>query len=143
MYTLRDKKSWIKNSRWQYFHAVADPAMEYKKPKSFDTSIINDTLDRLENNPSVIGVMVVGNDGYPIRSTLNNATTIDYLENFGSLVELARYTVKNLDPTDDLNFLRMRTREYEVMIAPEKEYSLIVLQKGDAAIPSRAEDRHT
>ena len=111
--------------------------MENRKAKSFDSSVIHDTLERLENNPSVIGVMVVGNDGYPIRSTLDGATTINYLDNFGSLVEMARYTVRNMDPTDDLNFLRLRTRDYEVMIAPEKEYSLIVLQKGVTANVSR------
>ena len=94
--------------------------MENKK-QNFDTNIIVPTLERLENDPSVIGVMVVGNDGYPIRSSLDGATTINYLENFGSLIELARYTVRNLDPTDELNFLRMRTSDYEVMIAPEKE----------------------
>ena len=110
--------------------------MENKK-QTFDTNIIIPTLERLENDPSVIGVMVVGNDGYPIRSSLNSAATINYLENFGSLIELARYTVRNLDPTDELDFLRMRTSDYEVMIAPEKEYSLIVLQKGNAGNLSR------
>ncbi|XP_028408970.1 dynein light chain roadblock-type 2-like [Dendronephthya gigantea] len=111
--------------------------MEYKKQQSFDTSIILPTLERLENDPTVIGVMVVGNDGYPIRSSLDSATTINYLENFGSLIELARYTVKNMDPSDELNFLRMRTKDYEVMIAPEKEYSLLVLQKENAATISK------
>jgi dynein light chain roadblock-type len=115
--------------------------MESKK-QTFDTSIIIPTLERLENDPSVIGVMVVGNDGYPIRSSLDSATTINYLENFGSLIELARYTVRNLDPTDELDFLRMRTSDYEVMIAPEKEYSLIVLQKGNTGSHSRR-DRHS
>jgi dynein light chain roadblock-type len=110
--------------------------MESKK-QNFDTSIILPTLERLENDPTVIGVMVVGNDGYPIRSSLDSATTINYLENFSSLIELARYTVRNLDPTDELNFLRMRTSDYEIMIAPEKEYSLLVLQKGNAGSISR------
>ena len=105
--------------------------MENKK-HNFDTNIILPTLQRLESDPSVIGVMVIGSDGYPIRSSLDSATTINYLENFGSLIELARYTVRNLDPTDELNFLRIRTKEYEVMIAPEKEYSLLVLQKGNS-----------
>ena len=107
------------------------------KNHSFDASIILPTLERLENDPTVIGVMVVGNDGYPIRSSLDSATTINYLENFGSLIELARYTVRNLDPTDELNFLRMRTSDYEVMIAPEKEYSLLVLQKGNTGNSSK------
>lgn len=113
--------------------------MESGKGKTFNTSIIHDTLERLENDPSVIGVMVVGNDGYPIRSTLDSATTINYLENFGSLIELARYSVRNLDPTDDLNFVRLRTRDYEAMIAPEKEYALIVLQKRVSAGISRVD----
>ncbi len=114
-----------------FYLLLAKYKMENKK-QNFDTNIIVPTLERLENDPSVIGVMVVGNDGYPIRSSLDGATTINYLENFGSLIELARYTVRNLDPTDELNFLRMRTSDYEVMIALEKEYSLLVLQKGNA-----------
>lgn len=81
--------------------------------------------------------MVVGNDGYPIRSSLDSVTTSKYLDNFGSLIELAQYAVKNLDPIDELTAVRMRTANYEVMIAPAKEYSLFVLQRRNVDTSSK------
>ena len=37
-------------------------------------------------------------------------------------------TVKSLHPEEDINFIRIRSKKHEIMIAPEKEFSLIVLQ---------------
>jgi len=36
--------------------------------------------------------------------------------------------VRDLDPTNDLTFLRVRTKKNEIMIAPEKDFTLMVIQ---------------
>lgn len=33
-----------------------------------------------------------------------------------------------MDPSDDLTFLRIRSKQHEILVAPDKEYSLIVIQ---------------
>jgi dynein light chain roadblock-type len=37
--------------------------------------------------------------------------------------------VRDLDPGNDLTFLRITCKKYEMMIAPDKEFFLIVIQK--------------
>lgn len=36
--------------------------------------------------------------------------------------------VRTMDPSDDLTFLRIRSKQHEILVAPDKEYSLIVIQ---------------
>ena len=35
---------------------------------------------------------------------------------------------RDLDPQNDLTFLRIRTKKHEMMVAPEKDFLLIVVQ---------------
>ena len=44
------------------------------------------------------------------------------------LTAKARSTVRDIDPTNDLTFLRIRSKKHEIMVTPEKEYMLIVIQ---------------
>ena len=48
------------------------------------------------------------------------------LENFGT-----SSTVNELDSQNDLVFLRVRIKKYEIMVAPDHEYMLIVIQNPD------------
>lgn len=36
--------------------------------------------------------------------------------------------IRDLDPTNDLTFLRIKTRNDEVLVAPDKDYVLIAVQ---------------
>lgn len=36
--------------------------------------------------------------------------------------------IRDLDPTNDLTFLRIKTHNDEIMVAPDKDYMLIVVQ---------------
>ena len=66
--------------------------------------------------------------GIPIKSSMDNATTVQYAGLVSQLVEKTRSSVRDLDPTNDLNFLRIRTKKNEIMVAPDKEFALIVIQ---------------
>ena len=69
----------------------------------------------------MIGTIVVNTDGVPIKSTLDNATTVQYSGLLNNLVDQAKTMFKELDPTNDLTFLRIRTKvrkcqlEYNVL----------------------------
>ena len=62
------------------------------------------------NIQGVIGTIVVNTDGVPIKSTLDNATTVQYSGLLNNLVDQAKTMFKELDPTNDLTFLRIRTK---------------------------------
>jgi dynein light chain roadblock-type len=40
----------------------------------------------------------------------------------------ANSVVRTLDDTDELTFFRIRSKKHEIMIAPDKDYLLVVIQ---------------
>ncbi len=89
---------------------------------------MEDTLNRINTHKGVKGVMIINSKGIAIKSTMNQKDTIEYgslISQFTTKVHLA---VKSLHPEEEVNFIRIRSKQHEIMIAPEKEFSLIVLQ---------------
>lgn len=66
--------------------------------------------------------------GIPIKTTMDNTTTVQYAGLISSLADKARSVVRDLDPSNDLTFLRIRSKKHEILIAPDKEFILIVVQ---------------
>ncbi|KAL7858296.1 hypothetical protein AOLI_G00183980 [Acnodon oligacanthus] len=89
---------------------------------------VEDTLKRIQAHKGVIGTIVVNAEGIPIRTTLDNSTTVQYAGLLLQLAMKARSTVRDIDPQNDLTFLRIRSKKHEIMVAPDKEYLLIVIQ---------------
>ena len=59
---------------------------------------VEETLKRLQNHPGVKGVIIVNHDGIPIRTTLEQATTVQYAGLITQLCAKARSAVRELDP---------------------------------------------
>ena len=95
-------------------------------------SEVEETLKRLVSHKGVIGTIVVNNEGVrrksnikwrkitkykkvPIKSTLDNATTVQYSGLLNNLVDQAKTMFKELDPTNDLTFLRIRTKVITIL----------------------------
>ena len=89
---------------------------------------VEDTLKRINSHPGVLGLIVLNPQGIAIKTTMDTATTQLYAHNFQHLTTLARSCIRDLDPLNDLTFLRVRSRKHEIMVAPSGEYSLIVIQ---------------
>lgn len=62
--------------------------------------------------------------GIPIKSTLDNSTSVQYAGLIQQLADKARSVVRDLDPSNDLMFLRMRTKKHEIMVAPGKFHQI-------------------
>ncbi|KAJ3076737.1 Dynein light chain roadblock-type 2 [Podochytrium sp. JEL0797] len=91
-------------------------------------SEVEETLKRLAAHKGVEGIVIVNLEGIPIRTTLEPDKTIQYAALITQLAAKARSVVRDLDPQNDLTFLRIRSKKHEIMVAPDKEYILIVLQ---------------
>lgn len=89
---------------------------------------VKDVLKRIEDHQNVVGVIIVDRDGQAIHSTLDAMETTYYIQHCSALTAIARSTIRETDPTDDIQFFRIRTKKYEIMLAPEHQYLLIVLQ---------------
>lgn len=89
---------------------------------------VEETLKRIQSHKGVVGTIIVNSEGIPIKTTLDNTTTVQYAGLISSLAGKARSVVRDLDPADDLTFLRIRSKKHEIMVAPDKEFILIVVQ---------------
>ncbi|XP_034724932.1 dynein light chain roadblock-type 1 [Etheostoma cragini] len=89
---------------------------------------VEETLKRIQSQNGVQGIIIVNTEGIPIKTTLDNASTVQYTGLIHQLVMKARSTVRDIDPQNDLTFLRVRSKKNEIMIAPDKDYFLIVIQ---------------
>ncbi|KAJ8003069.1 hypothetical protein DPEC_G00165530 [Dallia pectoralis] len=89
---------------------------------------VEETLKRIQAHKGVIGTIVVNAEGIPIRTTMDNSTTVQYAGLMRQLTMMARSAVRDLDPQNDLTFLRIRSKKHEIMVGPENDYLLIVIQ---------------
>ena len=86
--------------------------------------------NRLIQRPNIAGLILVNSDRVPIKSNITNtADQTRYAAMVTALSEKARHCIRDLDPTNDLTFLRIRSKKTEIMVAPDKEFTLIVIQK--------------
>ncbi|KAF6087896.1 dynein light chain roadblock-type 1 [Phyllostomus discolor] len=93
-----------------------------------DVAEVEETLKRLQSQKGVQGIIVVNTEGIPIKSTMDNPTTTQYANLMHNFILKARSTVREIDPQNDLTFLRIRSKKNEIMVAPDKDYFLIVIQ---------------
>ena len=90
-------------------------------------------LPILRDKAPHVPIIIVNNEGIPIRTTLDNQVTVQHSALITRIVAKAKSVVKTLDPQNDLTFLRIRSKKHEIMVAPDKEYIMIVLQVPSAA----------
>ncbi|XP_063217024.1 dynein light chain roadblock-type 2 [Bacillus rossius redtenbacheri] len=91
-------------------------------------SEVEETMKRIQSHKGVFGTIVVNSEGIPIRTSLDNTASVQYAGLISQLADKARSVVRDLDPTNDLTFLRIRSKKNEIMVAPDKEFILIVIQ---------------
>ena len=44
------------------------------------------------------------------------------------LTKKSKSMIRDFDPTNDITFMRIKTRSDEILVAPDKEFTLIVIQ---------------
>lgn len=82
-------------------------------------------LKRLSTREDVHGVLVATIDGRILYECENLKNSIPIL---GSLCSFARHLVRNADPDDSIQALRLRTNNYEILITIHGDQLLIVMQ---------------
>ncbi|XP_006882796.1 PREDICTED: dynein light chain roadblock-type 1-like [Elephantulus edwardii] len=93
-----------------------------------ETAEVEETLKRLPSQKCVQGIIVVNTGGIPTKGTMDNSTITQYANLMHNFILKARSTVREIDPKNDLTFLRIHAKKNEIMIAPDKDYFLIVIQ---------------
>ncbi|XP_048372000.1 dynein light chain roadblock-type 2 [Sphaerodactylus townsendi] len=96
---------------------------------------VEETLKRIQAHKGVIGTIVVNAEGIPIRTTLDNSTTVQYAGLLHQLTMKAKSTVRDIDPQNDLTFLRIRSKKHEIMVAPGNNSFLPKKRTAETAVP--------
>lgn len=88
---------------------------------------VEETLNRINTHLGVLGVMIVNQKGVAIRSTMPQNETIEYGSLISQFYTKALSTIKSLHPEEEITFVRIRSKKHEIMIAPDREFTMIVL----------------
>ena len=59
--------------------------------------------------------------GIAIKTTLDNTSTVLYVGGMQSLQERCEALVRDIDPTNELQYLRITTTRFEIMMGPSKQ----------------------
>ncbi|KAH8314732.1 dynein light chain roadblock-type 2 [Drosophila kikkawai] len=90
---------------------------------------IEELLKRYQNYPNVVGIIVLDPFAIPIKTTMDYTLTVHYAALISTLTFKAAKMVTNLDSSNELVNLRMRTLNHEVIVVPSESYIIIVIQK--------------
>lgn len=93
---------------------------------------IEELLKGVTQHAGVKGFIIVNSEGIPIRHSFDDADralSIQYAGLLQNMAMKAKSAVQALDSTNDLVFLRLRSKKHEILVAPEKDYLLIVIQE--------------
>jgi len=94
---------------------------------------VEERIARIKNHKGVKGLLIVDENGKYIRTTMsssgNDTAPKQYAQRVTELAKKARSVVRDIDPMNDLTFFRVRSKRQEIMVAPDKNLFLIVIQQ--------------
>lgn len=86
---------------------------------------VQDTISRISENKSVKGVMIVNVHGDILQSTWNPDDQLKHAKAVSSIVRQASLLLQQDDP---LSMITIRSLQREILVAPDGDYLLVVLQ---------------
>ncbi|XP_017070511.1 dynein light chain roadblock-type 1 [Drosophila eugracilis] len=74
-------------------------------------------------------IMILDAQGMPLRSTCSQRRTFFFVSNLKPLLFMARNVVRDLDPSNDITFMRIRSNVGEIHMTLGTDFILIMVQK--------------
>lgn len=90
---------------------------------------VDKILRRIQAHPNVVALMLTNREGQALRTNMDITTTKNYSLLYGNLIEMAHSAVRELDPQNKLQFIRVRNKQHEIIVAPTGDLTLIVVQQ--------------
>ena len=83
-------------------------------------------MDRMKK----VVLIITGPDGNSMRSNIESKQEISrFTNNINELIDKARNIVRDVDPSNDMTLLRFTLRKHDIIIAPGKNFRIIVVQE--------------
>jgi dynein light chain roadblock-type len=83
-------------------------------------SDVEAALQRIQSHKGVQGLVIATHEGGIIRSSLDNIQTPQISTLVTQLAERGKSVVRDLDPEDELTFLRIRSKKHEILVSESK-----------------------
>ncbi|CAH2097465.1 unnamed protein product [Euphydryas editha] len=77
---------------------------------------------------SVEGVIMTNKEGIPILTNFNLMGATNYGLSMKRLGDMTQISAKEIDPFDEVLVLRLKTKKIEIMVVPNREFNIIVMQ---------------
>ena len=94
---------------------------------------IEDTFKKMMTYKGVKGIITLNSDGVAIRSTFENKETVQYAALVHDMLLKTRGVIKELNPSDKLESIRLRSHNHEIIMAPSEDYTLLCVHEPDAS----------
>ncbi|XP_061724094.1 dynein light chain roadblock-type 1-like [Cydia pomonella] len=92
----------------------------------------NPIVDRIMDGDSVDTVIMANKEGSPILTNMNLSISTRYATSMQRLGTMVHHLIMELDPFDEPLVFRLKSSKEEVMVAPHREFSIIVVQREKA-----------
>ncbi|KAJ8604578.1 hypothetical protein CTAYLR_007635 [Chrysophaeum taylorii] len=94
-------------------------------------SEVEETLERVKVQPGVEGYVICNRQGQVLRRlpSMSQAQADIYAQKMSGLSKKARGVVRDLNPKNELRYLRIRAKKHEVLVAYDQEFLVIVIQR--------------
>uniref|UniRef100_A0AC35UDB6 Dynein light chain roadblock n=1 Tax=Rhabditophanes sp. KR3021 TaxID=114890 RepID=A0AC35UDB6_9BILA len=90
---------------------------------------VEEMIKKLQSQSGVTGVVVTDQQGRTIKATMDDIEAAKYSNLLTQLCHKTKTVFKEVDQSNELNFIRVYTNKEEFMIAPQKEYTMIVIRE--------------
>ncbi|GMH91532.1 hypothetical protein TrVE_jg7275 [Triparma verrucosa] len=98
-------------------------------------SEVEETLERVKVQAGVEGYLIADQDGTVLRRfpSMSQELAEAYAEAMKHLSKKSRNVVRDLDPKNELKYLRIRAKKHEVLVAFDSEFLVIIIQRWNPA----------
>lgn len=90
---------------------------------------LDDVFKRLQMSPGYLGILVINSAGIPIKTSFTDTRmTSQHAALVSSLVMMGQRAINDLDKTNALVCMRLRSTKYEMIIATDPSFTMVVFQ---------------
>ena len=98
-------------------------------------SEVEETIERIKVQTGVEGYVICNKQGQVLRRypTMTQEDAEKYASSIIALATQARGVARDLNPKDELKYVRIRAKKHEIMVAFDVQFIVIIIQRWTAA----------
>eukprot|EP00457_Paulinella_chromatophora_P018343 gb/GEZN01019638.1/.p1 GENE.gb/GEZN01019638.1/~~gb/GEZN01019638.1/.p1 ORF type:complete len:145 (+),score=27.06 gb/GEZN01019638.1/:61-495(+) len=104
---------------------------------------VDETLGRILSSGKVQAVLLANSEGRPLRSVagMDDELTGEYTAGATMINKAVMAAIAKTDPDDEVTLIRISTKKREILIVPDKNYSMVVLQSSSSGTGPQSASR--